>query len=201
MSLPERGCRIWWRSSELVLWCFRVHAFSPAFCFSELLLVADWGGEGGCFGVVVVIREYWMHVDGVGGCLLVGFWCYLYGGVVDGVRIWRRRGLVSVMIVGATVRTLFESLKVSKSVEICRSLCIWVDLFRVGVGCFILGQCFCFFGVYFATTGLMVVPLSLPRLVCLGSRSTFVWSAVRLMELVLDSDGSSAFDSCLGVSV
>jgi hypothetical protein len=32
---------------------------------------------------------------------------------------------------------------------------------------------FCFFGVFFATTGLMVVSLSLPRLVCLGSRPTF----------------------------
>ncbi|MCH79295.1 hypothetical protein A2U01_0000041 [Trifolium medium] len=47
----------------------------------------------------------------------------------------------------------------------------------------------------------MVVPLSLPRLVCLGSRSTVVWSVVRLMELVLDSDGPSAFDSSSGVRV
>ncbi|MCI93531.1 hypothetical protein A2U01_0114829, partial [Trifolium medium] len=44
----------------------------------------------------------------------------------------------------------------------------------------------------------MVVPLSLPTLVCLGSRSTFVWLAIRLMELVLDSDGPSAFDSSSG---
>jgi hypothetical protein len=58
-----------------------------------------------------------------------------------------------------------------------------------------------FFGVYFATIGLMVVPLSLSRLVYLGSLSTFVWSAVRLMELVLDSDGPSAFASSSGVSV
>jgi hypothetical protein len=69
------------------------------------------------------------------------------------------------------------------------------------VVCFILGWCFWFFGVYFTTTGLMVVPLSLPRLVCLDFRSTFVWSAVRLMELVLDSDGPSAFDSSLEVRV
>jgi hypothetical protein len=60
---------------------------------------------------------------------------------------------------------------------------------------------FCFFGVLFATTGLMVVPLSLPRLVCLGSRSTFVWSSIRLMKLVLDYDGPSAFGSSSGVSV
>jgi hypothetical protein len=46
-----------------------------------------------------------------------------------------------------------------------------------------------------------VVPLSLPRLVCMVSRSTFVWSAVRLMKLVLDSDGPSAFASSSGVSV
>jgi hypothetical protein len=45
------------------------------------------------------------------------------------------------------------------------------------------------------------VPLSLPRFVCLGSFSTFVWSRVRLMELVLDSDGPSAFDLRSGVSV
>jgi hypothetical protein len=60
---------------------------------------------------------------------------------------------------------------------------------------------FYFFDVFFATTGLIVVPLSLLRLVCLGSCSTFVWSAVRLMKLVLDSDGPSAFASSSGVSV
>jgi hypothetical protein len=60
---------------------------------------------------------------------------------------------------------------------------------------------FCFFGVVFATTGLIVVPLSLPRLFCLVSLSTFVWSAVRLMKLVLDSDGPSAFASSSEVSV
>ncbi|KAK2411617.1 hypothetical protein QL285_046877 [Trifolium repens] len=60
---------------------------------------------------------------------------------------------------------------------------------------------FCLFGVYFATTGLMVVSLSLSRFVCLGSLSTFVWSAIRLKELVLDFDGPSAFDSSSGVSV
>jgi hypothetical protein len=60
---------------------------------------------------------------------------------------------------------------------------------------------FCLFGVYFAIIGLMVVPLSLPRFVCLGSLSTFVWSAVRLKELVLDSDGPNTFDSSSGVSV
>jgi hypothetical protein len=60
---------------------------------------------------------------------------------------------------------------------------------------------FYFFGVFFATTGLMVVPLLLPRLDCLGSYSTFVWLAVRLMKLVLDSDGPSAFASSSGVSV
>ncbi|KAK2355070.1 hypothetical protein QL285_092514 [Trifolium repens] len=59
----------------------------------------------------------------------------------------------------------------------------------------------CFFGVYFATTSFMVVPLSLPRPFCLGSLSTFVWSAVRLMELVLYSDGPSAFASSSEVSV
>jgi hypothetical protein len=36
-------------------------------------------------------------------------------------------------------RARFELLKVFKSVEICRYLCIWVDLFRVGIGYFILG--------------------------------------------------------------
>ncbi|KAK2403008.1 hypothetical protein QL285_052483 [Trifolium repens] len=35
----------------------------------------------------------------------------------------------------------------------------------------------------------------------LGFFSTFVWSAIRLMKLVLDSDGPSAFDSSSGVSV
>ncbi|KAK2411101.1 hypothetical protein QL285_046417 [Trifolium repens] len=59
----------------------------------------------------------------------------------------------------------------------------------------------CFFGVVFATTRLMVVPQSLPRLVCLVSRSTFVWSSVSLMKLILDSDGPSAFASSSGVSV
>jgi hypothetical protein len=47
----------------------------------------------------------------------------------------------------------------------------------------------------------MVMPLSLPRFVCLGFRSTFIWSAVRLMELVLDSDGPNVFASSSGVSV
>jgi hypothetical protein len=61
---------------------------------------------------------------------------------------------------------------------------------------------FYFFGVFlFATTGLMAAPMSLSRLVYLGSRSTFVWSAVHLMKLVLDSDGPSAFASSSGVSV
>jgi hypothetical protein len=60
---------------------------------------------------------------------------------------------------------------------------------------------FCFFGVVFVATSLMVVPLSLLRLVCLVFRSTFVWSAVRQMKLVLDSDGPSVFDSSSGVSV
>jgi hypothetical protein len=60
---------------------------------------------------------------------------------------------------------------------------------------------FCFFGVFFAITGLMVVPLSLPRFVFLGSRSTFVWLVVRLMKLVLDSNGPSVFASSSGVSV
>ncbi|KAK2443080.1 hypothetical protein QL285_014218 [Trifolium repens] len=59
----------------------------------------------------------------------------------------------------------------------------------------------CFFGVVFATTSLMVVPQSLSRLVCLVFRSTFVWSAICLMKLVLDSDGPSAFASSSGVSV
>jgi hypothetical protein len=53
----------------------------------------------------------------------------------------------------------------------------------------------------FATIGLMAVPLSLSRLVYLGFRSTFVWSAVRLMKLVLDSDGRSAFASSSEVRV
>jgi hypothetical protein len=60
---------------------------------------------------------------------------------------------------------------------------------------------FCVFGVFFATTDLMAVPLLLPRLVCLGSCSISVWSAIRLMKLVLDPDGPSVFDSSSGVSV
>jgi hypothetical protein len=60
---------------------------------------------------------------------------------------------------------------------------------------------FCFFGVVFATTGLMVVTLSLSRLVCMVSRSIFVWSAVRLLKLVLDSDGPNTFASSSGVRV
>jgi hypothetical protein len=60
----------------------------------------------------------------------------------------------------------------------------------------------CFFGVYFAVTDLMVVPLSLPRLVRLGSRSTFVWSAVRLKELLMGSSYHLQFSwVCVYVSV
>ena len=49
---------------------------------------------------------------------------------------------------------------------------------------------------------LLVVHLTFAEL-CLpgGFCSTFVWSTVRLMKLVLDADGPSNFDSSSGVRV
>jgi hypothetical protein len=77
---------------------------------------------------------------------------------------------------------LRDSFGVADGFQICWDLQVSMYLgYLFRVVCFILGWCFWFFGVYFTTTGLMVVPLSLPRLVCLDFRSTFVWSAVRLM--------------------
>ncbi|MCH91730.1 hypothetical protein A2U01_0012659, partial [Trifolium medium] len=81
--------------------------------------------------------------------------------------------------------------EVSKSVEICRSQCIWFDLFRVGVDRFILGQCFVSLAL-----GCVFFCHYWPRRV--ASVVTFVRSAIRLMELVLDSDGPIAFDSRSG---
>ncbi|MCI21295.1 hypothetical protein A2U01_0042461, partial [Trifolium medium] len=75
----------------------------------------------------------------------------------------------------------FESLLVPKSAEICRLLCIWLDLFRVGVDGF---------------GGGLRAETYLPRLsfyrcpINFGSRRRF-----------LDSDGPITFDSISGVRI
>jgi hypothetical protein len=111
---------------------------------------------------------------------------YMYKWIVECMCVWQNCVTITLLIINTTIRKETE-----------------LFLFQLSYifFCFILGWCFWFFGVYFTTTGLMVAPLSLPKLVCLDSRSTFVWSAVRLMELVLNSYGPSAFDSSSGVRV
>ena len=52
-------------------------------------------------------------------------------------------------------------------------------------------------GVFLLVVHLTFAELCLPGGFC----STFVWSAVRLMKLVLDADGPSNFDSSSGVRV
>ncbi|PNX88428.1 hypothetical protein L195_g044533, partial [Trifolium pratense] len=74
--------------------------------------------------------------DGFGGCLVhpcsvsgadVGF-DTVYGSDCDGTELEVLRGC-------GGEDSSFESLRVSKSAEICRFLCMWSTFFRIGVDC------------------------------------------------------------------
>ncbi|MCH95701.1 hypothetical protein A2U01_0016682 [Trifolium medium] len=78
----------------------------------------------------------------------------------------------------------FESLMVSKSVGICRLLCIWMtsSMLVLTVPQLVLcsfGDWLWLFRHYQPRGGVFG---RLPRLVCLGFRTTFVWLAFRLKE-------------------
>jgi hypothetical protein len=76
--------------------------------------------------------------------------------------------------------TLFESLMISKSVEICRSLYL-IDLYHFGVDCF---------DAFYVL-----------KVICLCSHSTDAPSTFDSRSCLLDSDEPITFGSISGVSV
>jgi hypothetical protein len=174
---------------EVVRWCgVGVAVVMVGGCFADLVRRWRFCGFGVDLVVVVVVAarvavwRWWSGVVVV-RCWCGGVWIYRRRCLVDAVCEWFFDDVVILWPLSKFVeicRIHFESLLVSKSVEICRFLVYLIDLYRSGVDC--LG-------------------LSANR--DSSAKFSFYRCSINfwLTELLWDSDGPSTFDSSSGVSV